>query len=59
MFEALKTFSGTITAKKGDRVDIKDPALIKDLLDAKYIKEVKKTVKKKKEEGDNDNSNRA
>ena len=53
MFKALKSFSGVITMNKGQVKEIKDKNIIKNLLDAGYIEEIKpvkevKTTKKKK-----------
>lgn len=52
MFKALKSFSGKITMAKDQEKDIKDPALIQDLLNAGYIEEVKaeKVAEKIKQE---------
>lgn len=42
MYKALKSFSGPlISMAKGQEKDIKEPALIQDLLRAGYIEEVK------------------
>ena len=45
MFKALKSFSGIITMNKGQVKEIKDKVLIKNLLNAGYIEEVKSTKK--------------
>lgn len=49
MFKALISFSGLISMSKGEVKEIKDKEIIKDLLKAGYIEEVK-TAKKKKEQ---------
>lgn len=46
MFKALKSFCGTISMKKNEIKDIDDKELIKDLLNAGYIEEIKEEVKK-------------
>ena len=57
MYKALITFSGKISMVKGQIREIKDEMIIKDLLKAGYIEEVKvakkeeaKTTKIKKKE---------
>ena len=50
MFKALISFSGKISMSKGQVKEIKDKEIIKDLLKAGYIEEVKTTKKKKDEE---------
>lgn len=50
MYKALISFSGLISMTKGQVREIKDKAIIKDLLKAGYIEEVKSTKKKKEEE---------
>ena len=50
MFKALKSFSGKISMAKGQVKDIKDENIIKDLLNAGYIEEVKEEVSKVKKE---------
>jgi hypothetical protein len=50
MFKALISFSGLISMTKGQVREIKDKEIIKDLLKAGYIEEVKSTKKKKEEE---------
>lgn len=53
MYKALVSFSGLISMTKGQVREIKDKEIIKDLLKAKYIEEVKsiktevKSTKKK------------
>ena len=49
MYKALICFSGLISMTKGQVREIKDKEIIKDLLKAGYIEEVK-TTKNKKEE---------
>jgi hypothetical protein len=48
MYRALTSFSGIISMSKGEVREIKDKNLIKDLLQAKYIEEVKDTKKENK-----------
>lgn len=50
MYKALKSFSGKISMAKNQVKDIKDENIIKDLLNAGYIEEVKEEVSKVKEE---------
>lgn len=55
MFKALVTFSGKVSMAKGQVREIKDEAIIEDLLKAGYIEEIKsvkevKPTKKKQEE---------
>lgn len=47
MYKALISFSGLISMSKGQVAEIKDKEIIKDLLKAGYIEEVKTTKKKK------------
>lgn len=47
MYKAVKGFSGLITMKKGEVKEIKDKAIVKDLLKAGYIVEVKPEKAKK------------
>lgn len=49
-YEALVNFTGVITMTKGEVRELTDPLIIKDLLQAKYIKKVtapRKTTNKK------------
>ena len=41
MYRALVGFTGLITMKKNEVREIKDKAIVKDLLNAKYIEVVK------------------
>lgn len=50
MYKAKVSFSGLVTMRKGQVKDIKDKALIEDLLKANYIEEVKPEKEKKPEE---------
>ena len=50
MYKALVSFSGKLSMSKGQVKEIKDKEIIKDLLKAGYIEEVKSTKKKKEEE---------
>ena len=47
MYRAVLGFTGVITMKKGEVKEIKDKALVKDLLKAGYIVEVKPEKAKK------------
>lgn len=49
MYRALVSFSGLISMAEGDVREISDKDVVKDLLNAKYIEEVKdeKSAKKK------------
>ena len=40
-YEALVSFCGLVSMGKGEVKEIKDDKIVKDLLKAKYIKEVK------------------
>lgn len=46
MYKAIKSFSGLVSMKKGEIKDLKDAFIIKDLLNAGYIEEIKEEVKK-------------
>ena len=55
MYKALVSFSGLVSMSKGQVREIEDKEIIKDLLNAGYIEEVKpikevKTTKKKQKE---------
>ena len=45
MYQALKSFGGIVSMKKGDIKEINDVNIANDLLNAGYIKKVKKEVK--------------
>ena len=45
MHKALKSFSGSISMCEGETREIKDAAIVADLLRAGYIEEVKPTTK--------------
>ena len=47
MYKALVSFSGLITMRKNEVKEIKDKALVKDLLKAGYNEEVKSAKAKK------------
>ena len=47
MYKALVSFTGLITMRKNEVKEIKDKALVKDLLKAGYIEEVKSAKAKK------------
>lgn len=46
MYIALKSFSGLVTMAKGEIRKLEDEHIIKDLLNAGYIKEVEQEIKK-------------
>ena len=46
MYKAIKSFSGLISMSKGEVREIKDKEIVKDLLQANYIEEIKKEAKK-------------
>lgn len=52
MYKALKSFSGCVTMSTGEVREIKDSTVVKDLVKAGYIEEIKpadnKTKTKKK-----------
>lgn len=48
MYKALKSFSGTISMAEGEVKDISDTFIIKDLVEAGYIEEVKPAKSKAK-----------
>ena len=50
MYKALKSFTGVITMGQGEIKPIEDQAVVKDLINAGYIEEVKETKKPAKEE---------
>lgn len=45
LYKALKGFSGVITMSKGEIKEIKDQDVANDLLNAKYIEQIKATPK--------------
>lgn len=45
MYEALKNFSGVVSMSVGDVRDIEDVNIVKDLLRAGYIREIKPAKK--------------
>ena len=47
-YEALVSFTGVITMAKGEVRELTDPLIVKDLLQAKYIKKVTATRKTNK-----------
>ena len=47
MYKAVTGFTGVITMKKGEEKEIKNKALVKDLLKAGYIVEIKPEKAKK------------
>lgn len=50
MYRALISFSGQISMMEGEVREISDPLLLSDLLNAKYIEEVKEESKKEVKE---------
>ena len=50
MYKALKSFSGLVSMVSGEIKDISDPIVIKDLVKAGYIVEVKPAKAKAEEE---------
>lgn len=48
MYKALKSFSGLISMAEGEQREINDPIIIKDLVNAGYIEEVKPAEAKEK-----------
>lgn len=47
---ALVNFAGIITMKKGDEIEINDKAIYEDLIQARFVEEVKLSKKVKKDE---------
>lgn len=41
MYKALKSFAGKVSMRKGEVKEINDKGIVKDLLNAGYIEEVK------------------
>ena len=41
MYKALKSFAGKVSMRKGEVKEINDKQIVKDLLNAGYIEEVK------------------
>lgn len=41
MYKALKSFAGKVSMRKGEVKEINDKEIVKDLLNAEYIEEVK------------------
>lgn len=48
MYKALKSFAGAVSMRKGEVKEINDKEIVKDLLNAGYIEEVKPVKKEKK-----------
>lgn len=48
IYKALRSFSGYISMAEGDTKDISDPNIVKDLVKAGYIAEVKPAETKAK-----------
>ena len=49
MYRALKSFSGLVSMRKGEVKEIKNEKIVKDLLRARYIEEVKTKAEPKTE----------
>ena len=47
MYKALKSFAGKVSMRKGEVKEINDKEIVKDLLNAGYIEEVKPAKKEK------------
>lgn len=47
MYKALKSFAGKVSMRKGEVKEINDKGIVKDLLNAGYIEEVKPEKKEK------------
>ena len=47
MYKALKSFAGKVSMRKGEVKEINDKEIVKDLLNAGYIEEVKPEKKEK------------
>ena len=50
MYRALKSFAGSVSMRRGELKAISDPIIVKDLLKAGYIEEVKPAKSEPKEE---------
>lgn len=50
MYKALKSFSGVVSMAEGEVKDISDPTIVKDLVEAGYIEEVKPAKSKATDE---------
>ncbi len=48
MYKALKSFAGAVSMRKDEVKEINDKEIVKDLLNAGYIEEVKPAKKEKK-----------
>ena len=48
MYKALVSFSGAVSMSKGEVKDISDPIIVKDLVKAGYIEEIKPAESKAK-----------
>ena len=59
MYKALKSFSGLVSMVSGEIKDISDPIVIKDLVKAGYIVEVKPAKAKAEEEEKPEHKKRA
>ena len=51
---AVKSFSGAVAMRKGETRELTDEAVVRDLIRAGYIAEVKPAAKLKKEAKSND-----
>ena len=52
MYRALVSFGGIVSMRKGEVRDISDKEVVKDLLNAKYIEEVKSSKSPAKKKAD-------
>ena len=52
MYKALKSFCGKVSMRRGEIKAISDPIIVKDLLRAGYIEEIKPAKGKPSEEGE-------
>jgi len=50
MYEATISFAGALSARRGERLELSDENLAKELLSAGYIKKIPESKKKKKKE---------
>lgn len=54
LVKALRSFCGLVNMRQGEVKDLSDEHIVSDLLNAKYIEEVKTTKAKRKKEATND-----
>ena len=53
MYKATVSFCGKISMRMGEVRDISDPSIVKDLLRAGYIEEIKEKKRKEKKANEN------